>query len=138
MSLVEDGQVLFAARKERHSRIKQHAGFPHKSLEACLPATGMSPDEIDEVWYAFLEPQQEARLMQKHIRRDLDDNLHSPGWDSALQKALETNSNAATNIPGLDIANQRMSKSVVKEFAYWLLGTAPLFYGIATRKLAWD
>ena len=138
VSLVEDGQVLFAAGEERYSRIKQHAGFPHKSLEACLQTTGTSPDEIDEVSYAFLEPQQEARLMQKHIRRDLDDNLHNPGWDSALQKALKADRNAPTNIPGLDIPNQRMSKGVVKEFAYWLLGTAPLFSGIATRKLAWD
>ena len=34
VSLVEDGQVLFAAGEERFSRIKHHAGFPSLALDA--------------------------------------------------------------------------------------------------------
>ena len=40
VSLVEDGQVLFAAGEERFSRQKQHAGFPHDALEKALEVTG--------------------------------------------------------------------------------------------------
>jgi carbamoyltransferase len=138
VSLVEDGEVLFAAGEERYSRIKQHAGFPTNAVQACLDATGTSPEEIDEVAYAFLEPEQEARLMRKHISRDLSDNLNSDGWQAALSAAINKNQHAAETIPGLDIPNQRMNKGVLKEFGYWLLGTAPVFSGLATRKLAWD
>ena len=61
----DDGRVLFAAGEERFSRVKQHAGFPGRSIAAALEATGTSPAEIDVVAYPFLTWDQEARLIEK-------------------------------------------------------------------------
>ena len=70
VSLVEDGEVLFAAGEERFSRRKHHDGFPRRALQAALEATGTAPEDIAEVSYAFLDASQEARLMTKVIRAD--------------------------------------------------------------------
>ena len=43
-SLVEDGRVLFAAGEERFSRVKQHAGFPARAIQAALESTGTRPE----------------------------------------------------------------------------------------------
>jgi carbamoyltransferase len=137
VSLVEDGRVLFAAAEERYSRQKQHAGFPHEALADCLETTGTNVSDIDEVSYAFLEPEQEARLMRKHVGSDLSENLSPPAMATALQAALEKQAHAADNVPGLDIPNRRMEKGFVKEFAYWLFGAAPLVSGLMTKRMAW-
>ena len=36
VSVVEDGQILFAAGEERFSRVKQQDGFPQLALEKAL------------------------------------------------------------------------------------------------------
>ncbi len=54
VSLVEDGEVLFAAAEERFSRVKQHAGFPWGALESALEETGTDIETIDHVVYPFL------------------------------------------------------------------------------------
>ena len=62
VSIVADGRVLFAAAEERYSRVKQHAGFPHRALADALARTGIALGDIDVVAYPFLEWKEEARL----------------------------------------------------------------------------
>ena len=72
MSLVENGDVLFAAAEERYSRKKQHAGFPTRALQEALERTRTRPEEIEAVAYPFLEWFREVELIKKgfeHERR---------------------------------------------------------------------
>ena len=72
VSLVEDGRVVFAAAEERFSRQKQHAGFPYGALETTLATTGTRVEDIDQVVYAFLEPEQEEQLIRRNTSRALE------------------------------------------------------------------
>jgi len=47
VTLVEDGEIIFAVNEERYSRRKNEGGFPHQSLEALLKYTGVAPSAID-------------------------------------------------------------------------------------------
>ena len=47
ISLIEDGEILFAAQEERFSRVKQDASFPYKSIENMLTQLNLDKDEID-------------------------------------------------------------------------------------------
>lgn len=78
VALVEDGRVRFAVSEERLSRIKNHSGyyhgFPDRSLEAALAATGWSPESIDHIAISnFAFPPLPLRLMA------LSRNQHSRG-----------------------------------------------------------
>ena len=47
VSLVKDGEVIFAAQEERFSRKKHDSGFPEKALQACLKTTGIRTEDLD-------------------------------------------------------------------------------------------
>jgi len=47
VSIVEDGNILFAAGEERFTRTKQQSGFPRLALEKALAYTGLSMSDID-------------------------------------------------------------------------------------------
>jgi len=49
VTLIEDGQIHFAAQEERFSRKKHDSEFPEKALEECLKYTRTSPDDLDYV-----------------------------------------------------------------------------------------
>ncbi|MGK0173399.1 MAG: carbamoyltransferase [Gammaproteobacteria bacterium] len=122
ISIVEDGQVLFAAGEERFSREKAHRGFPHKALAAGLAYTNIQANEIDEVSYAFLTPDQESNLMRKSARR----TTAAGDWRAALTTARRTQPERPTTLAGLEVSNERIHKGPLKNFAYWLLGAAPI------------
>ena len=42
-----DGGLLFAVAKERISRVKHDAGFPHDTICACLKFANVRPDQLD-------------------------------------------------------------------------------------------
>jgi carbamoyltransferase len=46
-ALCDGSRVLFAANEERYSRRKNEGGFPHKSLDALMKATGVEPSDVD-------------------------------------------------------------------------------------------
>ena len=52
-ALIRDDRIVFGAAEERFSRIKQHAGFPHKSVEYILKQANLSLKDIDMVTYPF-------------------------------------------------------------------------------------
>ncbi len=123
-SLVEDGRVLFASGEERYSRVKQHAGFPSRAIEAALNATGTDPREIDVVAYPFLEWHKETELILDAIAHE---EREQATYDEAdLQRLL---SEAERRIPersqpvhGLSGPNQRKRKGTAKEIFYRYAG----------------
>ena len=54
-SIVEDGEILFAAGEERFTREKLQSGFPSEALQAGLQFTGISLEDIDLVAYPFFD-----------------------------------------------------------------------------------
>src|SRR5689334_24170774 len=76
VTIVEDGEILYAAAEERFTRVKLQDGFPWHALADALQATSSRPDEIDAVVYPFLGWQEETRLFEKNLERErefLDD-----------------------------------------------------------------
>ncbi len=135
VSLIEDGRVLFAAGEERYSRQKQHAGFPGRALDAALAATGTKAEEIDKVVYAFLDADQEGRLMMGNVARSIE--LKGSGdWRAALKAAKSSSRAKRGPVPGLKDPDETLPKGAIKEAAYELLGTAPFFSDMTTRWLA--
>ena len=47
--LVVDGDIVAATQEERFTRKRHDAHFPHHSIEYCLRAAGLRPDQIDHV-----------------------------------------------------------------------------------------
>jgi carbamoyltransferase len=139
-SLVEDGSVLFAAGEERYSRVKQHAGFPHKAIEAALNATGTNPDEIAEVAYPFLPWDKEAELIERAIRdeRAFQSGFREPDLQAALQKAQGRVPDRSQAIHGLAAPNEKMEKGLPKEFFYRLAGGSAFFGRHAAHRQSRD
>jgi carbamoyltransferase len=54
--LVRDGEVLFAVAEERLSRLKHDAGFPRRSIQACLDFAGIRAQQLDEVCFGWPTP----------------------------------------------------------------------------------
>ncbi len=140
-SLVEDGRVLFAAGEERFSREKQHAGFPHRSIEAALSATGTDPAEIDQVAYAFLPWDKETELIERAIaaERAFQRGFREPDLQAALARAEARVPKRASAVHGLKHPNEKMGKGFAKELFYRLAGgTAPLARRFArSQSRAW-
>ena len=128
-SLVEDGRILFASGEERYSRKKQHSGFPKLAIQAALEATGTSPDEIDQVAYAFLPAEKEAW----HIRRAFAEEAEAasrfavPPLGDILARAAAKVPDRTDPVHGLSHPNQRMEKSAAKNFFYRMAGASPTF-----------
>lgn len=133
VALVEDGRVLFAAAEERFSRVKQHAGFPDLALAAALAATGIRADEIDLVTYAFLDWEDEARLMRQALADEQTWATERSGGDvrGAIDRVARqwTGPGAATSdraeVCGLSSPEQTMAKGALKALAYSVLGAHP-------------
>jgi carbamoyltransferase len=123
-SLVEDGRVLFAAGEERFSRVKQHAGFPHRAIEAALSATGTNPDEIAGVAYAFLPWDKEAELIEHAFaaERAFQRGFRQPDLQAALAAAERRVPSRTAPVHGLAHPNERMEKGFAKELFYRLAG----------------
>ncbi len=45
-AILRDGQLLFAIQEERLTGRKNHNGFPHESIKACLAYAGAAPKDI--------------------------------------------------------------------------------------------
>ena len=48
-ALVRDGDVLAAAQEERFTRVRHDAGFPRRSINACLAQAGVTLRDVDRV-----------------------------------------------------------------------------------------
>ena len=128
-SLVEDGRVLFAAGEERFSRVKQHAGFPHRAIAAALEATGTDPAEIDHVAYAFLPWDKEAELIRRAMQneRRFQEGFREPDLQAALAEAEGRVPERTAPVHGLGSPNERMRKGFAKELIYRIAGGSSFF-----------
>lgn len=135
-SLVEDGQVLFAAAEERYSRRKQHAGFPRQAIESALRRTGTRPEEVDVVAYPFFDWDREVELIEKGLR--VEDQLRSQfdpaRLNGSLRTAMQRVPDRTEEIHGLRHPNQRMEKGKLKELVYQLAGTSSLMTKMYGRR----
>jgi carbamoyltransferase len=52
-ALLRDGQLVFAIAEERLSRIKHDAGFPHRSIQACLDFANIRAADLDFICYGW-------------------------------------------------------------------------------------
>ena len=68
-ALVIDGRIVSAVNEERFSRIKQHRGFPKKSVEWLLKKNGLAMDQID----SFVIAKPKARVELKANESPLAD-----------------------------------------------------------------
>ena len=124
VTLVEDGEITYAAGEERFTRIKLQDGFPTRALADALEQTGTRIDEIESVVYPFLGWQDETRLFEKNLanERDFLDESVSRETSEKIEAAKSRIPNRTLEIPGLRDANERMEKGMAKTIAYKLLG----------------
>lgn len=82
-ALIQGEKITLCAAEERFSRIKQHAGFPHKSIEYILKQSGLKPADIDIVSYPFYPWYKEAFMISRGFLQNSlynifqDDNIRS-------------------------------------------------------------
>lgn len=114
-----DGEVVFAAGEERFSRKKRHAGFPRHALQAALDFAGLEPGDIDAVGYAFLHPEEEARLIRQSFAKEADHLWRHGSTLTQLLKAADRRVPKRTeSVHGLEHPNQTMRKGLAKETFY--------------------
>src|SRR5262245_24108394 len=134
-AFVEDGRILFAAGEERFSRVKQHAGFPRRAIEAGLAFTGWQARDVDAVAYAFLPAQREAELIGEALADEARFAAEFRAADPAPLLAAAEARVPSRNGPvhGLREPNQRMTKGAALRLAYRLGGVGPLSGATAQR-----
>ena len=122
--LFVNGEVVCAIAEERLSRVKIHAGFPYKAIDEIFRITGTSPEDIDNVVYAFEDWEDEKQLMQaamdKHLAIESAESI-SP-VTQAMQK-LPSQPQRTYGIPGLDETELYMQKNPLYKLSYKTLST---------------
>jgi carbamoyltransferase len=124
VSFLEDGRVVFACGEERLSRVKLQGGFPDRALKLGFARTGWSTNSIDAIAYAFLDWDEEEKLILEAMAAD-----RRTGGSSTLASAAARYSQAvnaeyhvdrSVPIPGLDTEESEFvpSKSWPKRFVY--------------------
>ena len=135
--LVLNGEIVAAIAEERLSRVKIHAGFPYKAIEALLNTYSLSTDDIDVVVYAFTDWEEESRLMADAIEvHKLKEAQSTEDHLSLSMKNLPAQPNRTYGIPGLDESALYMDKGMFHKVAYQLLSTNKTFSSYFSRRRA--
>ena len=134
VSLVVDGEVVFAAGEERFTRNKLQDGFPTESLEAGLKRTGIESDDIDVVAYPFFDWQRETELFNKNIKDEQEflNQALRENTSAQIESALARVPRRGQTIPGLNDPNEKMEKPFVHKMFYRLAGSE----GVVSRNIA--
>lgn len=66
-AIIVDGQVIAASQEERFSRIKHDDALPVRSIEHCLSAAGIAPDQLDHVAFYEKPLAKFDRLLETYI-----------------------------------------------------------------------
>src|SRR6266567_5008406 len=79
VTIIEDGEIQYAAGEERFTREKLQDGFPWRALADALDATHTSAEEVSVVAYPFLDWGEETRLFERNlaVERDFLDSTDS-------------------------------------------------------------
>lgn len=136
VSIVADGEVLFAAGEERFSRVKQQDGFPYKALERALAYTGLRREDIDLVTYPFLTAENEASLFNENIEQEkaFIKQYSASGLNEQIRAAQERTPNRTSPIYGLESPNAMMEKSLLHSSYYRMTGKQRLASNSAAVK----
>jgi carbamoyltransferase len=123
VTVIEDGEVTYAAAEERFTRVKLQPGFPWRALADALQATRTPPEEFDAVVYPFLEWPEETRLFERNLatEREFLDQADSFESSARLKSARARVPERTNEVPGLRHPNERMDKGFVKTLAYRIL-----------------
>ena len=123
VTIVEDGEITYAAAEERFTRVKLQDGFPWRALADALQATRTDPADVQSVVYPFLGWQEETRLFERNLanEREFLDDAESFETSAQIKAARERVPNRKGEIPGLRDPNERMEKGIAKTLAYKFL-----------------
>lgn len=134
VTLVENGDILFAAGEERFSRNKLQDGFPAEALDSALHYTGIRLEDIDIVAYPFFDWRKETQLFTKNIEDENDFLEDAPceRMGERIRVALGKSPVRNQSIPGLRHPNEKMGKRVLNKLFYRLVGRE----GVLSRNMA--
>ncbi len=138
VSVVVDGQVVFAAGEERFTRVKLQTGFPAQALQAALEATGLRLDDIDTIAYPFFDWERENRLFTQNIRDEQQFLARARGAHVPLRTALDAVPERREAVSGLATPNEKMRKSAAKTALYQLIGREGVLSRRAAQWLSWQ
>jgi carbamoyltransferase len=136
VSIVEDGNILFAAGEERFSRTKQQSGFPKLALEKALAYTGLSISDFDQVCYPFLTWENEQKLFSKNLEdeRAFIKEFHPKDLGPQIKEALGRVPDRNEPIHGLEHPNAIMEKGFLHSSYYSMAGAQKLASNNAALK----
>ena len=136
VSIVEDGEILFAAGEERFSRTKQQDGFPQLALEKALSWTGLKLSDMDLVCYPFLAWENEQQLYHQNLEEEKAFiKAFQPGdLNTQVRAALEKVPARHNPIHGLEHPNAMMEKSFLHGSFYSMAGAQKIASNNAALK----
>ena len=136
VSIVEDGNILFAAGEERFSRNKQQSGFPRLALEKALSYTGLSISDFDQVCYPFLTWENEQKLFTKNLEDEkaFIKAFQPKDLGSQIKEALNHVPDRGQPIHGLEHPNAIMEKGFLHNSYYNMAGIQKLASNNAALK----
>ena len=136
VSIVEDGQILFAAAEERYTRVKQQNGFPANAIQRALEYTSSKASDIDQVVYPFMGTHKEKELIQGNLseERVFLDRFRTPPLRKLIDQAMKKVPERKESIHGLKRPNEVMDKGLIYGEFYKYLGTSPTLSKIMAQK----
>ncbi|MFC3851958.1 carbamoyltransferase [Salinispirillum marinum] len=128
VSVVVDGEVLFAAGEERFSRVKQQDGFPRLALQAALEYTGLNMSDFDQVAYPFLTADNEEKVFRKNLadEKAFIKRFQPKDLGAQVKEALTRVQDRNEPIHGLTHPNAMMEKGALHSSYYSVAGTQRL------------
>ncbi|MEQ1573330.1 MAG: carbamoyltransferase C-terminal domain-containing protein [Vicinamibacterales bacterium] len=123
VTIVEDGEIKYAAGEERFTRIKLQDGFPWRALADGLQATKTDPADVQSVVYPFFGWEEETRLFERNLETERNFLEETSQFETSAQmKSARARVPSRTGeIPGLRDPNERMDKGLAKTLAYKFL-----------------
>jgi carbamoyltransferase len=130
VSIVENGNVLFAAGEERFTRKKLQSGFPEKAFIKGLHYVGCKAEDFQVVAYPFFDWQTEYSLFRQNIIDEgyFINNLNYSKVNKKIKGAFKKIPNRDhITIPGLANPNLKMEKPFYYRMMYFFLGREGFF-----------
>jgi carbamoyltransferase len=124
-SIVEDGEILFAAGEERFSRNKQQDGFPLQAIEKALSYTKTRIEDIDMVVYPFMEARDEMKMIKKNLEEEQSflDRFERKSIKKLFAEANQKVPKRTDHIHGLSLPNEKIEKGFLYDTFYNLAGS---------------
>ena len=134
VTIVEDGDILYAAAEERFTRVKLQDGFPWQALQDGLDRDRHAARRNRRRDYPVPRWDEETRLFERNLadEREFLDEAENAATSAQLREAARACRRAHGPIPGLREPNERMEKGFAKTLAYRVLASE----GVVSRNVA--